>query len=115
MPAALPLTDMISQASTGTYKNKVRIAQFGDGYVQAVADGLNSTMGMWQLTYENLSSSERSTLKAVLDAVGSWDYVTWQSPLDASSKKWLVTEDGIAWTAKSGDLYTATFTLRQIP
>jgi phage-related protein len=115
MPAALPLTEMISQSSPGRYKNRVLRSQFGDGYEQSTVDGINATLGQWDLSYENLNETEYDTLIAALDAVGSWDYLTWQSPFDAGVKRWKVTDDGISINAVSGELYNISFTLRQVP
>lgn len=113
MPRALPLTNMISQGATRKRKNRVLTAQFGDGYSQEAPDGTNSMVDSWSISFENLDASERSTLWAALDAVGSWDYFTWTPP-GCSAGKWKVTTDGVEERPVSGDLYSVSFTLRQI-
>jgi len=113
MPQALPLTNMIGQSSTRTRKYKTLSAEFANGYSQTAPDGINATQDSWAIKYENLSSSERGAVMAVLDAVGSWDYLTWQAPGDASVKKWKVSMDG--WTeSTTGALWSMSFTLKQV-
>jgi phage-related protein len=113
MPAALPLTTRISQGSTRKRINRVLTASFGDGYSQEAPDGINSIVDEWSVSFENLSSSERAVLWAVLDAVGSWDYLTWTPPGD-TAKKWKVTKDGVSEMPVSGEMYTVSFSLRQV-
>jgi phage-related protein len=114
MPQNLPLTNRLSQ-TPGRYKNRVRRAQFGDGYEQSVVDGINATLGEWDLAYENLDASEYGTVLAALGAVGSWDYLIWQSPMDGVPKRWKVKDEGVSITPKSGTLYDLSFSIRQVP
>jgi len=51
---------------------------------------------------------------AALDAVGGWDYLTWQPPGYTESKKWKVTSDGISETPTSGEHYTISFNVKQV-
>ncbi len=114
MPLALPLTTRISQGSTRTRTNRVLSAQFGDGYSQEAPDGINNLVDTWSITFDNLNASERATLWTALDTVGSWDYFTWTAPGDVVSKRWKVTADGVTETPMSGDLYSISFTLKQV-
>jgi phage-related protein len=114
MSTALPLTNYISQRSFRTRKNRVLSAQFGDGYSQEAPDGTNALTDEWSVVYENLSSTNRNTVFAALDAVGAWDYLTWTAPGDGSSKKWKVTKDGVSEQASSGSLYSISFKVRQV-
>ena len=113
MPTALPLSGMVSQGATRKRRNRVLTAKFGDGYSQEAPDGTNALYDEWSLRFENLTTSERATLWAALDAVGSWDYLTWTPPGD-TSKKWKVTADGVTENPVSGDMYSVSFTLRQV-
>lgn len=111
MPQALPLTNMISQESTRTRRYKTKKAEFGNGYAQTAPDGINNAKDSWNVVYPNLTSAERTTLLAALDAVQSWDYLTWTAPGDGSSKKWKLAE---GWSeSTNGSHYTITFTLEQ--
>jgi len=113
MPQALPLTTAISQGATRKRTNRVLFAQFGDGYDQTAPDGINALVDEWSITYPNLTSSERTTLWSALDAVGGSDYFTWTPP-GGTSTKWKVKEDGVTEMPASGDLYTVSFSLRQV-
>ena len=112
MPQALPLTTAISQSSTRKRNYRTIRAQFGNGYAQTAPDGINSVMDTWEVTYENLTDAERSTLVTALDTVQGWDYFTWTAPGDATSKKWKVAGDG--WSeSTTGNHWTVSFTLEQ--
>lgn len=113
MAVALPLTSLIAQGSSRRRTNRVLRAQFGDGYEQTAPNGINTIVDEWSIRYENLTTSERNTLLAALDAVGSWDVLTWTPPGD-SAKKWKVTADGLTETPVSGDMYSIGFSLRQV-
>jgi phage-related protein len=112
MPAALPLTDRISQSSTKKRINRVIRCQFGDGYEQARADGINNKIDTWELMFEALTTTDRATLTSFLDGIGGWDYFTWTPIGEGSSKKFKVV-DGFTETPLSGNLYTITFTAKQ--
>lgn len=114
MPQALPLTDLISQGSTRKRSNRVLSAQFGDGYSQETPDGINANYDTWSIVYIPLNATERTTLWAVLDAVGASDYVTWQPPGDSTTKRWKVVKDSVTETPESGDLYAIAFELKQV-
>lgn len=113
MPQALPLTDRIDQASARQRTYRVLSAQRGDGYSQEAPDGINNRVDNWQISYSNLTASERNTLVTALDAVGGWDYLTWTANGDSTEKKWKVTADG--WSEQTNGLhYNVSFTLRQV-
>ena len=113
MPAALPLTSLISQGSSVSYKNRVLQARFGDGYDQTAPDGINNIVAEWNISYDNLTTAEKNSLVTVLNTVGSWDYLTWAPPGE-TSKKFKVTQDGYTLTPVSGDLWNVGFKLMQV-
>ncbi|RKI09706.1 hypothetical protein D7Y15_23305 [Corallococcus sp. AB030] len=58
---------------------RVRKAQFGEGYTQRSADGLNSVLRRWSLQFSNLSKVDADGLEAFLRAragVESFEFVT---------------------------------------
>lgn len=112
MPVALPLTNRISQGASVKKMNKTKSVQLGDGYSQEAPDGINSVREEWNIAFENLTSTERTTLVAALDAVGTWDYLTWTPPNSGSSKRFKVI-DGYSENFVSGDLSSISVTLRQ--
>jgi phage-related protein len=113
MSMALPLTNYISQGATRKRTNRVLSARFGDGYSQEAPDGTNYKYDEWSLSFENLTTTDRATMWAALDAVGGWDYFTWTPPGGVAAK-WKVTSDGVQERPVSGDMYSLSFTLRQI-
>lgn len=111
---ALPLTDYISITSTKQRKHRTLSAQFGDGYSQEAPDGINAKYDEWNIVYQNLSTADRAVLWGVIDAVGSWDYLTWTPVGESVSKKWKITADGVSEMLQAGNVYSVTFKLRQI-
>jgi phage-related protein len=110
------LTDHIRQGATRKRAQRIRQAQFGDGYSQEVADGINSTLDEWaNVGWDSLSSTDLTTARAMLDAVGCIDYITWTPPGEATQKRFKVTKDGYTETHPSGALTSVSFNLRQIP
>lgn len=113
MPQAMPLTSAISQSSTRKRTYKTLTAEFGNGYSQTAPDGINNVRDEWNLSYENLTDAERTTVVAALDAVQTWDYLTWQAPGDAASKRWKVTPEG--WSERTtGTHWTISFVVKQV-
>jgi phage-related protein len=113
MPQAMPLTTRVSQGSSRKRINRVLKAQFGDGYSQEAPDGTNSKYDEWAIAFENLDSTERTTVLTALDAVGGSDYLTWTAQGDGASKKWKV-KDGYTEIWVSGTHSTINFEIRQI-
>jgi phage-related protein len=113
MPQALPMTDRISQNSAAMQREyRSNSAEFGDGYSQDAPLGIAPIRDTWPLTYEHLTNDERNTLVSVLDAVGSWDYLTWTADGDTVQKRWKVTKDG--WSATyTGIYWNVSFTLKE--
>lgn len=111
--AAIPLTSKISQASAGGVKFRTIKSQFGDGFGQRTPDGLNSRVEMWNLTWENITSSDKATLIAVFDAAGSSEYMTWTTP-DGLAGKWIIGENGYTKNTKGGSVWTVSVSLEQV-
>ncbi|MDN4590843.1 hypothetical protein DBA29_20390 [Xenophilus aerolatus] len=112
MPAALPLTDRISQSSQRKTTPRSISCQFGDGYEQIRPDGINYLVDEWSIQYEALNATERATLVNVLRSVGAWDYLTW-TPIGSSTPlKWRVV-GGWTESPQSGALYSLSFNLKQ--
>lgn len=91
MPGSMPLPNMI--ADNGAAKRRVpRLieAQFGDGYGQRAADGLNHWIDEWDVSWIPLNSTDKDTVVSALDASGGWDYLTWTPPGESTSKKFIL-------------------------
>lgn len=87
MPQAMPLTQYISENSTKSIMHRTLTNQYGDGYSQRAADGLNSNVDQWDVYWIPVTSADRTTIVTALDAVGGWDYLTWTPPGDVSAIK----------------------------
>ena len=60
------------------------IAQFGDGYKQVAADGINTASRRWRLVTEPLETADYDTVDAFLrDNAGTT--FTWTPPLEADT------------------------------
>lgn len=112
MPAALPLSDSISQASQGDREYKVLDVKYGNGYGQRARDGINSVVDTWSIEYANVPYSDFTAICAAFDLAAGVDYFTWQAPGDATVKKWVVPKFSKA--AMSGGVYTVTAELKQV-
>lgn len=69
---------------TGTETDRVRTAQFGDGYSQAVGDGINTRVGTWPLMFSG-SKARIMEIKAFLDRHGGHKSFQWTPPLGEPS------------------------------
>ncbi len=65
--------------TNGTVTLRTRVAQFGDGYSQAVADGINNNVNAWALTFRGLLADMRP-IAAFLDAHAGYVSFYWTPP-----------------------------------
>lgn len=65
---------------------RVRRAQFGDGYEQRVADGINSVPAVWDLEFNLRDTTEADAIAAFLLARGGIEAFDWTPPFGASGK-----------------------------
>jgi phage-related protein len=71
-------------------KPRVLVAQYGDGYQQRVADGINHMLRQWQLTFS--SRQERiDEIRAFLDARAGVESFDWTPPR-GDAGKWIAQE-----------------------
>lgn len=113
--AALPLQDRITQTSAKSYKFNTIVAQYGDGYMQRAGDGINKKREKWSLMYDNLTQVQRDALALFIDQVEMSDTIEWTAPGDLTEKKWIIDpESEITEVAKTGDVYSLTFTIMRV-
>lgn len=62
------------------YKPKVRKAQFGDGYQQRQADGINTRADTWDLQFQARDDSETAAILAFLEARAGVEAFDWTPP-----------------------------------
>ncbi|MDR0259096.1 MAG: phage tail protein, partial [Comamonas sp.] len=67
----------------GTVSHRVLSAKFGDGYEQTAADGINTAMQSWPLSFVG-RAAVIEPIKSFLDQHGSWQSFLWTPPLGAA-------------------------------
>ena len=87
MPETFPAISigMRSKRKTGY---RVNVADFGDGYAQAVPDGLNTRMESWDLSFDDYPVSDITTITSFLDARGGYQSFYWTPPDELTPKLW---------------------------
>jgi phage-related protein len=73
-----------------TKSPKVRIAAFGDGYQQRVADGINTTPRGWSLSFEG-TKTEIDAIELFLATENGVTSFDWQPPT-GSAGKWICSQ-----------------------
>lgn len=112
MPVAFP-SIQISQASNRSTKRDILTVSFGNGYEQRVPNGINYKREMWSVEWSGLTTSEKNAIETFLNAISAGDYTTWTSPLDSTSKKfvldgeWMISDIG-------GAIWSITANFRQV-
>lgn len=91
-----------SFASRATYRPRVRLVKFSDGYEQRQADGLNPRAASWELTFAHRSQTEAAAITAFLEARNAVEAFDWTPPYEASAIRVVCRE----WN-KSIDSYNA--------
>ena len=89
----------------------VRTAQFGDGYSQAVADGINSTADTWPLTFSG-TGAYVGAIKSFLDSLQGYRSFYWTPPLRAQGLFRCVKRS--TPQPHGGDAYTLTATFQEV-
>lgn len=97
---------------TGAVTLRVRKAQFGDGYVQSVADGLNTKVQQWPLTFRG-SSALIGQIASFLDAHTGATSFLWTPPAPNASQGYY-TCDTYTMQANGADVYTLSATFNEV-
>lgn len=115
MPQALPHTDRIAQSTTLKKDYRTRVIELHDGYSRRMPDGINNVIWSGTINYEGLDSTTASAITSALDAVGGWDYLTFD-PVDIAGQsnplKFRVMA-GYSVTYLSGVISNITFDIKQ--
>lgn len=78
--------------ATCTREPRVRKAQFGDGYEQRAADGINNDLRSWSVSFSVRTNAEIALIDAFLTTCGGVTAFTWADPDGNSStyvcRKW---------------------------
>lgn len=91
---------------------RVSAIKFGDGYEQRVAQGLNTQLEVWNLTFANRDEEEANEIDDFLIARGGVESFDWTPPGAAASKKFVCRE----WTRviQKANLYSISATFEQV-
>ncbi|MDH0745728.1 phage tail protein [Pseudomonas sp. GD03842] len=107
MPETFSWCPVVEPTGDGIMKTKK--AQFGDGYKQVAADGINNRSETWPLTFRGSEAYIKPIKQFLLDRGGSQSFY-WTPPLGEQSL-WTCETYGI--TPLGGGMYTLTATFDQ--
>ena len=88
-----------------TQQPKLLIADFGDGYTQRAADGLNALKQQWEtVAWQNLTKAEAVNIEQFFEAHQGGEAFYWTPPGYQTQRKFIVTK----WsrTYVDHDIYT---------
>jgi len=69
-----------SSATSGDVEPRAAEIEFGDGYRQAAADGINAARDTWTLVFDPIPSATLADIESFLATKGSWQQFTWRPP-----------------------------------
>lgn len=87
---------------------RVRSAQFGDGYTQRVADGINASPRIWSVTF-NGDAARLDPIDTFLANEGGVTSFVWVPPTGVTGK-WLCSEWSRNIAGYNDETLSATFT-----
>lgn len=85
-----------SVGMTRKYELKILECEFGDGYTQATADGVNHKRKIYDLTWDVLTDAQADAIVSFLESKGGFTPFYFNppgesSPVKVTSKDWTVT------------------------
>ncbi|BCM12235.1 phage tail protein [Ralstonia solanacearum] len=95
---------------TGETKFSTRAAQFGDGYSQVVANGINNKADTWPLSFAG-NSTYLAPIKAFLDGLFGVRSFLWTPPLRTQG---LFRAGSYTVSPKGGDVYQLDVTFTEV-
>ncbi len=84
----IPNTYKIASASCD-YRNRVLVAQFGDGYAQRSKAGINTLTKVWDVVFTPGTAGTMGALDNTLASDLNWNVTTWQAPDEAAPSNWV--------------------------
>lgn len=93
-------------------KPNVSRIQFGDGYEQRAAKGMNTIVDTWNLNFLNRTTEEADEIDDFLTARSGVEAFLWTAPGEDTAKLWVCDE----WsrTLIAAGIYTIAATFRQV-
>lgn len=95
--------------ATNQTEARILKATFGDGYAQRSADGINTVVEKYDLTWENISREEAEVIIAFFKARGGYESFEWTPPGYTVASKWTCEQWGRQHINPVLDTVTATF------
>ena len=86
-PGGAPLPDFGITIDTDV---KVLENQFGDGYTQRAADGINSIRDNARVEWKNVTTAEKDALLGVFVSAGGWQTIELTFPGDGAARHFTV-------------------------
>lgn len=99
-------TEIPGSASLTT-KPRARVAAFGDGYEQRVADGINNAPRMWALSFTR-PTDEADTILAFFEARNGTEAFDWVPPYGAAGR-WVARDWSVQMISMVAKSITVTF------
>lgn len=109
---ALPLPTVAQNPTLGSSveaEPRILLAQFGDGYNQRAADGINNVLHRAALSWEILTREEATTLMSFFRERAGWKPIAWQMPGDNEVRKWIAVKWNRTYVDANLDSVTAQF------
>lgn len=95
----------------GKFRN--RKAVFGEGYVQAAADGINPFSQVWRLTFENISTTAAKVITDFIEARYGATSFTWTPPAPWNTEIRVICEEVPEWRFTGPNVGTLSLTFEQ--
>lgn len=102
-------TWMPSKGFTTDTTPRVRVAKFGDGYAQRIADGINTLEQTWNLTFGSIPLATADAIEAFFVTKAGVVSFTWTPP-DSQTEYWvLCSKWSITYETDFSRVVSATF------
>ncbi|MDR5801511.1 phage tail protein [Caballeronia sp. LZ001] len=102
-----------SVGAEGITHFRVHTVQFGDGYSQALADGVRNVTESWPLRFVG-DGQEIGAIRAFLEATRGSAPFYWTPPLRTRGLFRLDAQQGVQTRALGGDLYALSVTFKEV-
>jgi phage-related protein len=102
--AFLTFAPTVAPSSGGSIKPQIKLlkAEFGDGYSQAVPDGINYIRKMVELKWDGLTLAQKDYIEGFFETHGGYKTFLYQPFGISSLKKWTCSEwsvsPGVPWS-----------------
>lgn len=90
----LPHQDYIAENCEMSISYSTLISQFGDGYAQTAADGINNKQVTWGVAYTALDPTLFDEVMSFIDSVGG-HVVFLATPRGEAEQKWRIVPDSV--------------------